>query len=239
MIPTVMVPMTTTTITIMTEPTGTLDLLRLQGWLSPVFPVGAFSYSHGLERAAHDGLPREAGALEQWLQALLAHGSAWNDAVLLAAAWRAARSSGELSEIAELAEALAGSAERHRETMLQGNAFLKAAAAWPCAALDALDGTAAYCVAVGAVAGAHGVPLGATLAAFLQGFAVNQLQAAIRLGLTGQNGAVGVLARLEPLLIELAAAAEGSTLDDLGSSTFLAEIAAMNHEIQHSRLFRS
>ena len=133
------------------------DLLRLLTWLSPAFPIGAFAYSHGLERAVHDGLVRDGDDLTAWLEDLVEIGSAWNDAVLLAEAHRRAAAGKDLTEIAQLAEALAGSRERHMETTLQGAAFLAAAAEWPAPLPAGLPKGCAYCVAVGAVAGAHGV----------------------------------------------------------------------------------
>ena len=75
------------------------------------------------------------------------------------------------------------------------------------------------CVAVGAAAGAHGLPLEPALAVFLQAFASNLAQAAIRLGVTGQSGAVSVVAALEGKVLEAASRAAHSTLDDLGSAT--------------------
>ncbi|MFJ5369790.1 urease accessory protein UreF, partial [Bosea sp. CER48] len=51
--------------------TDTLALARLMTWLSPAFPVGAFAYSHGLERAIHDGLIRSRSDLIEWLETLL------------------------------------------------------------------------------------------------------------------------------------------------------------------------
>jgi len=208
-------------------------------WLSPAFPVGSFSYSHGMETAVHDGAVRDAGSLASWLADLLTYGSAWNDAVLLAQAHRTLAAAGDLSEMAALGEALAGASERHMETMLQGAAFLAAASAWPHPALATVPAECPYPVAVGAVAGAHAVPLASALAAFLQAFASNQIQAAIRLGVIGQVDAMSTLAALEPLVRSVAARARTSTLDDLGSATLLAEIASMKHETHHSRLFRS
>lgn len=213
-------------------------LLRLMAWLSPAFPVGGYSYSHGLERAAHDGLLRDAAGLEDWLGQLLAFGSARNDAILFAEAWRRVRAGGDLADLAGLGEAMAGSEERHRETMLQGAAFAGALATSGGVPID-LPANCPYCVAVGAAAGAAGVPLGQAVAAYLQAFVSNLLQAGIRLGVTGQEGAVAALLRLEPKVIEAARLAAASTLDDLGSAALLSDIAAMKHETQYSRLFRS
>lgn len=214
-------------------------LLRLMTWLSPVFPVGGFSYSHGLEQAAHEQRVTDADSLEQWLVQLIELGSGWNDAVLFAESWRRASEDGDLAEIAALAEALAGSAERHREAVLQGTAFLSASAAWPQAVAARLPADCPYCVAVGAVAGAHGVGLADALAAFLQAFTSNLIQAAIRLGVIGQSDAVAILARLEALLLATARRASASSLDDLGTATVLSEIMAMRHETLYSRMFRS
>lgn len=232
-------------------PDGQTALLRLMAWLSPAFPVGSFSYSHGLETAVHRGLVSDAAALRQWLVDLIERGSAWNDAVLFAEAHRLVRvlpdelkaplatSAAALTDLCDLAEALAGSLERHRETMLQGSAFLKAASAWPHPSLASLPAACAYPAAVGAVAGAHGIDLQAALAAFLHAFASNQIQAAIRLGVIGQTDAMATLAALEPTVTATAPRAAASTLDDLGSSTMMAEIAAMQHETHYSRLFRT
>ncbi|WP_318764271.1 urease accessory protein UreF [Aminobacter niigataensis] len=227
------------TITTMTEPGKGAALLRLMAWLSPAFPVGGFSYSHGLERAVHDGLVASRDDLAGWLAALAELGSGWNDAVLFAEAWRRAREDGDLAEIAELGEALAGSRERHMETMLQGQAFLTAASAWPHPVLEKLPADCPYCVAVGAVSGANGVALEDALAAYLQAFSTNLLQAAIRLGVVGQVAATGIVAAFEPVALAVAARAAASSLDDLGSAALTSDIVAMRHETQHSRLFRS
>jgi urease accessory protein len=212
--------------------------LRLMTFLSPAFPVGGFSYSHGLERAAHDGLLPDADALREWLADLIAFGSGWNDAVLFAEAHRRVQG-GDLAELSELAEALAGSEERHRESMLQGAAFIAAAKAWPDAVLDRLPENCPHSVAAGAILGAHCVPTETAIAGWLQAFSLNLIQAAIRLGVTGQQGAMAAVAALEPAIIDAATRAGNSTLDDLGSAAILSEIAAMKHETQASRLFRS
>ena len=227
-----------TTIT-MTEQLSTVALLRLMAWLSPAFPVGGFSYSHGLERAVHDGLIANREDLAGWLETLVEIGSGWNDAVLFAESWRRARDGGDLAEVAALGEALAGSQERHMETMLQGAAFLKAAFAWSSPVQHRLPADCPYCVAVGAVAGSGGVDLSPALSAFLQAFFSNLVQAAIRLGVVGQADAVALLAGFETLAMSTAAHAAESTLDDLGGAAFTSDIVAMQHETQYSRLFRS
>jgi urease accessory protein len=208
-------------------------------WLSPAFPVGAFSYSHGLERAVYDGLVTGREGLQDWLAGLVEAGSLWNDALLAAESIRAADSPRELASLAELAEALAGSAERQMETMNQGRAFAEAAQTWRGAAIAGLPAECPYPVAFGVVAGEAEIPVEDAVAAFLQAAISNLVQAAIRLSVIGQSDGVRVIATLEPLVAATADRAARGSLDDLGSGTVRSEIAAMRHETQYSRLFRS
>jgi len=235
------VPVTTTGITTITmaETASPEALVRLMTWLSPAFPVGAFSYSGGLEQAVTDGDVRDAGSLRDWLASLLAHGALWNDAVLFAEAHRSVEDAERLATVAGLAEALSGSAERHRETMLQGEAFLAAAAGWPHPVLAMLGELSAYPIAVGAVSGGHGIAGETALAAYLHAVASNLVSVAIRCGVIGQRDGVATLAGLEARILALAAAAARSTLDDLGSATVRADIASLKHETLTTRLFRS
>jgi urease accessory protein len=212
-------------------------LLRLLTWLSPAFPVGAFGYSHGLETAVRDGRVTDPRTLSGWIIGLLEHGSGWADAVLARAAWTAATGEdyGTLDEVAELGEALAPSLERRRETMAQGEAFLTAVAAWaPPPILRA-----PYPVAVGAAAGAAGIPLEPALTAWLHAFAANLVSVAVRAIPLGQSDAVAVIAGLERTILDVAQRAAGSTLDDLGGCGILSDIAAMRHETLEGRLFVS
>ena len=222
--------------------TGNRDLhglLRLMAWLSPAFPVGSFAYSGGLERAVHDELVRDSESLRDWIETLMHHGAVWNDAVLLAEAHHAGEDALRLAAVAELAEALAGSKERHTETMLLGEAFVSAAGAWPHEIFSILPIKSAYPVAVGAVAGAHAIPIEKVLAAFLHALASQMLSAGIRLGVTGQKDGVAILAALEDIIADVAKRAARSDLDDLGAATVQADIASLRHETQGTRLFRS
>ena len=225
------------------SPAATPELLKLLTFLSPAFPVGSFSYSHGLEWLIDGGAIATAENLRSWIGDLLEIGSGWNDAVLLAAAYRAAAAEPErLVAIAELAEAMAPSKERHLETMAQGRAFLMAiSAAWPCAAVDRLvqAGGAAYPVAVAAVAAGHDIALETALPAWLNAFAASLVSVGVRLVPLGQSAGLQVLAELHPLIATVAERASRSTLDDLGAATILSDIAAMRHEEQFSRVFRT
>lgn len=218
---------------------------RLRAWLSPAYPVGGYSYSHGLEWAVEEGSVGDAGTLGLWIEDVLTHGAGRSDAILLAEAWRAtaAGDGRRLAEAVELAGAFAPTAERRLETLGQGTAFLAATlAAWPhpeLARLAAGGREIAYPVAVGAAAAAHGLPLAETAQAFVQAFAANLVSAGVRLVPLGQSDGLRVVARLEPLVLAVAAAAVAAGVEDVGGATAAADIASMRHETQHTRLFRS
>jgi urease accessory protein len=221
-------------------------LYRLMAWLSPAFPVGAFSYSSGLEWAIEAGDIVDKESLQRWLVVIVAEGGTFCDAVIFASAHRAIANNNDVSlrDTAELAAALSPTKERHLETTSQGRAFIEAVgAAWPCPALDRLaaawDGPVAYPVAVAVTAAGHGVPLVPALHAFLHAAAANLISAGVRLIPLGQTDGQRVLAALEPAIAATAARAMTAHLDDIGSATFRADIASMRHETQYTRLFRS
>lgn len=203
----------------------------LAAWLSPGYPVGAYSYSHGLEWEVEAGRVRSAQALAGWVEDVLRHGSGRSDAVLLAAAYRAS----DPAPVAELAEALTPSAERHLETMSQGAAFARTtSAAW-----GVEVPAAAYPVAVGVAARALGLPLPLTATLYLQAFAANLVSAGVRLIPLGQTDGQRILRALLPVAAELAAAALAAPPEAVGGTAVAADIAAMRHETQYSRLYRS
>lgn len=233
-------------ITVMTTDTSMIieassrALIRLMAWLSPAFPVGGFAYSGGLESAVRDGLASDPEALRNWFETLLTRGPWRNDGVLLAEAWRSVDDAERLAAVAALAEALAGSAERHLEIMTIGEAFIAAAAsAWPHTALESLGPRPPYSVAIGAAAAAQSIPLADCLAAFYHALLSQGVSAAIRLSVIGQRQGVALLAGLEEEIIALARETVESSLNDLGSATLYADIAALRHETQTTRLFRS
>ena len=225
---------------------GASALYRLMAWLSPAYPVGAFSYSSGIEWAVEAGDIADANSLRCWLSVLIADGGVFCDAVFLVHAHRAAAAENKnaLRAVGELAAAFAPSKERHLETTAQGRAFVDATrAAWPCEALERLlkgwDGAITYPVAVGVTAAGHGIALDAALHAYLHAVAANLISAGVRLIPLGQTEGQRVLAALEPVVAEAARRALTTKLDDVGSAAFRADIASMKHETQYTRLFRS
>ncbi len=223
-------------------------LRKLLAWLSPAFPVGGYSYSHGLEWAIEDGSVGDAATLAAWLIDILEHGAGHNDAILFLEAWRAAKAGDaeRLAAAAELGAAFQPARERHLESTAQGRAFLAAVlSAWPNDRLTALaaalpaDRDLPYPVAVALSAAAHGIAAEPALAAMLQGFVANIVSAGVRAIPIGQTDGLRVVAGLGATIDRLVATATAASLDDLGGAALRADIAAMRHETQYTRLFRS
>jgi len=222
-------------------------LYRLIAWLSPGFPVGAFSFSHGLEAVAESGAVRDRASLQDWIGAVVALGSGRIDADILRDAHRAATA--DDIEALTLANrrglAFRATAEMAVETTAQGAAFLHTCrAAWPEPFLDrwaiTLDGgSVCYAAAVGAATARAGISLDWALTGYLQAMASNLVSAGLRLGIIGQTDGQRILAALEPVVYAAATGALTRQRSAFGSATFAVELASMAHETQYTRLFRS
>jgi urease accessory protein len=214
-------------------------LVRLLTWLSPAFPTGGFAYSHGLEWAVEAGDVREEGTAQDWIADVLAHGAGWSDAILLRHAHRA-RNPEALREVAALAAATASGRERRLEMLGQGAAFAAAASVWGGSLLrDFPDEGVPLVVAFAATAATHGIAEEAASAGFLHAFVANLVSAAVRLVPLGQTAGLRVLAALEPRVLSVTDAAREAGLEEIGGCAFRSDIAAMRHETQYTRLFRS
>ena len=226
-----------------------LALLRLQSWLSPVFPIGSYSYSHGLEWAVEAGHIHDRKSLVDWLEADLRYGSGRNEAIFFSEAWR--RTIGDdrakLFETAELAAAFRSTAELALESSQQAASCIATLRhVWPDCDLDWLSG--ALCgnrvqptlaVVLGARSASQGIPVGLALSAFLQSYVANLVTAGVRLLPLGQTDGQLAIAELEEAVLATTAEAERATIDDLGSAGFMVDLASMAHETQYTRLFRS
>ena len=226
----------------MTDP-----LYRLLAWLSPAYPIGGFSYSHGIETAVEQGFVINRPSLVAWIQTVLGDGTGRVDGALFAAAWRAAdaRNWPAFDAVAERAAAWRGTSEISLESRQQGGSFLSITrTAWPQPDLDAaherLGGEIALPVAVALAAAAHGIALEAALEGYLQAFTANLISAALRTVPLGQSDGQIALASLEGTVRSAVTAALSVTdLDEVGTATPLLDWCSMRHETQYTRLFRS
>ncbi|WP_025312576.1 urease accessory protein UreF [Roseicyclus elongatus] len=211
------------------------DLLHLTQWLSPAFPVSAYAYSHGLEADIAAGRVHDARTATEWIATVLEAGAGRNDALILLGVL-AGR---DADAMADLARAMAGSAERWEETRAMGAAFAETVAG-----LGRGDGVARpYPVAVGLAARGLDLPRKSVLSLFLQGFAANLVSVAVRFVPLGQAVGQQMLAEFQPRIMQLAdrlCACDPDRIEDhLGAACFGADLAAMEHEDQEVRIYRT
>ncbi len=221
-------------------------LYRLMAWQSPAYPVGAFSYSGGIEWAVEAGDIKDAQTLRAWLDVMMSEGGGFSDAIFFVHAHRAVAADDDaaLRVVTELAAVFVPSKERFLETTGQGRAFLEVTcAAWSCPALPHFaavwDGPVALPIAVGVACAGHGIACEAALHAFLHALAANWISAGVRLIPLGQTDGQRVLAALEPVIAATAQRALATPLEEVGTCVLRADIAGMRHETQYTRLFRS
>ena len=226
-----------------------LALLRLQTWLSPAFPIGSYSYSHGLEWAVEAGYVNDRVSLVDWLAADLRYGTGRNEAIFFAKAWSCAMDDDlvELLHIAELAGSYRGTSEFALESSQQGSACRSTLGqVWPDPLLDCVSETLAsrcipfsLAVILGISSARQCIPLAMALPAFLQSYLANWVTAGVRLVPLGQTDGQAALAALEEAVLATCSDAATATTNDLGSAGFMVDLASMRHETQYTRLFRS
>jgi urease accessory protein len=224
-------------------------LLRLQSWLSPAFPTGSYSYSHGLEWAVEAGYVNDRKSLVDWLDADLCYGSGRNEAIFFSETWRYAMEDdrAKLFEIAELAAAFRGTSEFALESSQQAAACLTTLRhVWPDSLLDWLleilcdhHVQPVLAVVLGVRSASQGIPASLALPAFVQSYVANFVTAGIRLIPLGQTDGQLAIAELEQPILAASMQARKATIDDLGSAAFMVDLASMEHETQYTRLFRS
>jgi urease accessory protein len=235
-----------------------LQRLHLLQLVSPALPVGAFSYSEGLEVLVQQGRLRDGRAVEAWLRAELRQGTLMLEAASLPGfmeamvRWRgnvrdpdpgAARQEvlARDSWLLGLREAPEVRAQQRQMggTLLQ----LLADLGWPLppdpagSAATVLAWTAAWAWALVAL----DVPVRSGVEAYLYGWVANQLSAAVRLVPLGPTEAQRIQLRLAPRIAEQAEALErsGTPPEERWSGGVGAALAQLGHGELYSRLFRS
>ena len=210
------------------------SILTLSQWISPSYPVGSFTYSHGLEALVDLRWLSSAENLQDWLFNMLNYGAVRTDALFLAAAYNC-KSGEALMEMNMKARALASSQERLLEMDELGKAFKSVTeAVWPIEIDDVI-----YPIAIGFCANAEAIELNLTASLYLQAYISNLVSAAQRLMPLGQTDAQKIIKKLSPICLQVVDETKDGNLDDIYSSVFISDIAAMKHETQVSRIFKT
>jgi urease accessory protein len=216
---------------------------RLWQLISPTLPVGAYSYSTGLEYAVEAGWVTDAETARDWMNAQLLHLHARIDLPALIRL-RAASESGDSAGLEHWNAWLRASretAELRAEDLNQGRALarllsdLGLVAAAPWAARD----DACWATLFALASSIWRIPLDELLEGYLWSWCENQVAAAVKLVPLGQTDGQRLLAALSDDFSEAVELARGLEDDDLGGGLPGVMLASMLHETQYSRLFRS
>lgn len=220
-----------------------LEVARLLQLCSAVLPVGAFSYSGGLESLQALGWLNDPEALERYVLDVGERCLGRFDLPLL---WRmrGALQRAADAELLELCDWLAAGRET-REMLEQdrvlGRAALRLLADLGVADAQRLRGTDRPSWALGFAIGsvAWSIADRSALLGYAFGWAENQLQAALKLGLLGHTRAQRILLTAGERCAEWVELALRLDEAEIGSSLPGLAIASSLHEVQYSRLFRS
>jgi urease accessory protein len=220
--------------------TNTEKLARLLQLASPALPVGAYSYSGGLEAAIEAGVVRDRESAERWIADVLEHSVARMEAPALfrlCAGWR----TGDRKVIErwnELFLASRESAELRAETVQMGYS-LRTLLEELGAATEGMPPEPAYPTAYACALAAWGIEPERGLIAYLWAWLENQVMAAVKAVPLGQTDGQRILFSLGGRLRAIAAEAKRISLEDLENFAPGLAMLSARHETQYSRLFRS
>lgn len=220
-----------------------LSELRLFQLISPSLPVGAFTYSQGLEWAIEAGWVRDQTGLEHWLRGVLEHSVMTLEVPLLLRLYRAFAEGDEAaaSHWCSLLIASRETAELRAEERQRGQALLRLL---PNLQIQLPPGMEAACgssqlAGMALAAQRWGIAPDSLARGYLWSWLENAVMAGVKLIPLGQTAGQQLLLELAaelPPLLQRAAAMDD---DAIGSSTPALAIASSRHETQYSRLFRS
>lgn len=221
-------------------------LLHLLQFASPALPIGAYSYSQGLEAALERGVVRDAATARDWIVRHLHEVVApWEAAVCwrLMRAWQV-RDVAAVLEWSERFIASRDSAEFRAETIQMGYSLTKLLAELGVAdglLIEVLQGQpevalpTAYACAVAALE----IPHDAALLAMLFAWAENQVLVCVKSVPLGQVAGQRLLLSLRAELEQAARFAQGVPDEEMNNWAPGLSLLSMQHEVQYSRLYRS
>lgn len=223
-----------------------MRLARLLQLASPALPVGAFSYSQGLEAAADAGLVCDEASALRWILDVLEHPVGRCEAPLLAGmmrCWRVEDAS-SAEELNALFLATRETAELRAETLQMGYSLIQLLASLNVFAHDRLARVRAvrdptFPVVFGFAADSWAIPVPEALVAYLWSWTENQAMAAMKTIPLGQAAGQRILFAAGARLDAVAARAMVIGPGEISSFAPMLSIQSSRHETQYSRLFRS
>jgi urease accessory protein len=218
----------------MATSTSTENLARLLQLASPALPVGAYSYSGGLEAAVEAGIVKDAASAESWIGDVLEYSVARLEAPVL---WRMMQEQEQVKVWNDFFLASRETAELRAETVQMGYSLARLLADLQVGKIDLDEPSfpAAFAFAVSA----WKIDPHAALQAYLWSWLENQAMAAVKSVPLGQTQAQAMMLRLGDRLAKIAGEVARLEDDELANFTPGLAMLSSRHETQYSRLFRS
>ncbi len=218
-----------------------LSILQLA---SPALPVGAYSYSEGLETLVENGAIANQKSLKHWLSAELCYGAIRLEAAVMVRAEQSAKMDDMetlrrwnlwLSAARETQELRASSWQMGRSLMqLLGKIQPEILPL-----VNIVGNPCNYAIAFGVAIAFWQIHIQAALLAYLHSWASNLITAGIKLIPLGQTAGQQLLLELQPLISAAALEILNLKDDELSCCSWGLSLASMQHETQYTRLFRS
>jgi urease accessory protein len=219
------------------------NLLSLLQLTSPALPVGAYSYSEGLESLVEGHWITNETQLRQWIVASMTTGSIGLEAAILLRAQRTgiAQDFAQLTYWNNWLSASRETAELQKQSWQMGRSLLKLLGdLYGPNALPILDGEECnFAIAFALAAVLGGIDEQTTLLGYLHSWASNIVSAGIKLIPLGQTAGQRLIMDLQGPIGENLERIMLLSDDQLYSCSWGLALASMAHETQYSRLFRS
>lgn len=211
---------------------------------SPALPVGAYSYSEGLETLVEEGIVSQAEALKQWITSELRYGAIRLEAAVMLRAAESARMENleRLCYWNRWLSAARETQELRNSSWQMGRSLVQLLGKLQPQLLPTINtvgNPCNYAIAFGIATAHWQIHLHAALLAYLHSWATNLITAGVKLIPLGQTAGQELLLELQPLISATVQEILGLTDDELGCCSWGLSLASMQHETQYTRLFRS
>ncbi len=223
-----------------------LELLQLS---SPALPLGAYSYSEGLETLVEQGIIQDDRGLESWLNQELTMGAIRLEAAIMLRAYGCTcdRKFTELNHWNHWLSAARETSELREQSWQMGNSLIRLLldltsvrdTPYLIDCIQAVGKPCHYAVAFGIGAAGWQIPENNAVLGYLHSWASNLITAGIKLIPIGQTAGQKLLLKLQPIILQSAEELLILSDDNLVSCNWGLGLASMAHETQYTRLFRS
>lgn len=223
---------------------STHALLKLLQLASPALPVGAYSYSEGLETLVENGMIANSPCLKHWLEQELGYGAIRLEAAVMVRAYKSA----QLGELEALGywnywlSAFRETEELRQQSWQMGRSLLRLLLEIQpqlASTINAVGNPSNFAIAFGIAAYTSEIDLQAAILGYLHSWITNLITAGIKLIPLGQTAGQQLLWELSPLVHCVTQEILALEDDDLNNCGWGLSLASMAHETQYTRLFRS